>query len=353
MSNSDLLKKSNQLRLNRITIIRLVCAYVVLLSHLDWMSGHPTDPLRRLGLYSVAVFFGLSGYLLSGSIQKSGRNNLNFLSNRILRIFPGYFCVLIVTSFIFAPFLQYLKSDGNSNYFTFDNLRYVLFNASTRIVQVDINNSLSTAVIQNWNPSLWTLKYEIGCYLILFGSFSLFGNLIFRQMKYILITSIITYLTLNHFMLNNFELKMFFYFLSFFALGCWIYSRSRYLSFKIFILALIILFFSLQIPRQNQISYFDARDFAVGLVAIPIFLYLAFVPTTKKVIKNDYSFGIYIYAGPLNHLILQVFPEIHNDWWIYAVTVVGATSGFAFISWHFVEKPFLRLKLRTVKNLNY
>jgi len=43
---------------NRITLIRLLCAIIVLVPHLDWIAVNPTDNFRRLGLYAVAIFLG-------------------------------------------------------------------------------------------------------------------------------------------------------------------------------------------------------------------------------------------------------------------------------------------------------
>jgi peptidoglycan/LPS O-acetylase OafA/YrhL len=89
---------------NRITLIRLFCAIIVLVSHLDWIAGNSTDSFRRLGLYAVAIFFGLSGFLLTDSIFRSGANII-FIRNRILRIFPGFIGVLFLTSLFLPPYI--------------------------------------------------------------------------------------------------------------------------------------------------------------------------------------------------------------------------------------------------------
>lgn len=332
------------LSVNRITSLRLVCAYIVLFSHLDWMSGQSADPLRRYGLYSVAVFFGLSGFLLTGSILKQGRNKSKFLVNRVLRIFPGYILVLVLTGFIFTPVLQLAKSNGDKPLLSSENFSYVFYNLTTKIIQSDINGVLSSTSVPNWNPSLWTLEYEVSCYLFLFLGFSFFGKAMLKHIHFILLASIFLYLTLNYLVPSNFEIRMIFYYLGFFTFGSFLYLRARLPDRKVMLFSLFFLVISLQIPRQNLEDYFDARDFMIGLFVIPIFLCLAFYPVPRRLIKNDYSFGIYIYAGPANHLILGFFQEIQEDWWKYAFSVLVLTSVFAYTSWHLVEKRALKFK---------
>jgi peptidoglycan/LPS O-acetylase OafA/YrhL len=56
---------------------------------------------------------------------------------------------------------------------------------------------------------------------------------------------------------------------------------------------------------------------------------------------GDYSYGIYIYAFPVQQSLMHAWPRstpIDMFWEAMAVTVI-----LAVLSWHFVEKPALAL----------
>jgi peptidoglycan/LPS O-acetylase OafA/YrhL len=152
---------------NRITLTRFICSILVLGSHLDWIAGNPTDNFRSLGLYAVAIFFGLSGFLLTDSILRNGAD-VNFIRNRVLRIFPGFIGVLVFTGLFFAPLHHIIKVREFDYVFTQDNIFYVFRNITSFILQPDINQSLESSNVSNWNPPLWTLSYELLCYFFLF-----------------------------------------------------------------------------------------------------------------------------------------------------------------------------------------
>ena len=160
---------------NRMTSVRLLCAMMVLFSHLDWIAGNPTDSFRRLGLYAVAIFFGLSGFLLTDTLFRNGATYA-FIRNRILRIFPGFIGVLFFTSFLFAPLYEAIKLKEFSYFFTVENILYILNNITTYSLQADINGSLVDGSVNLWNPPLWTLSYELLCYFSLFIFFKILGQ---------------------------------------------------------------------------------------------------------------------------------------------------------------------------------
>src|SRR4051812_9672898 len=98
-------------RTNSVNALRLLLAGLVLLSHsLKLHGGY--DPLGRLtggavdlGTMAVDGFFALSGFLITRSYFNSpsfGR----YLWRRCLRIFPGLWVCLLVTTFIFLPLAQ-------------------------------------------------------------------------------------------------------------------------------------------------------------------------------------------------------------------------------------------------------
>ncbi len=62
----------------------------------------------------------------------------------------------------------------------------------------------------------------------------------------------------------------------------------------------------------------------------------------SKIDRLDYSYGIYIYAFPVQQTVAHFFPEI--GLFSYLVLTAVAIVPLAAISWYVIEKPALRLK---------
>jgi peptidoglycan/LPS O-acetylase OafA/YrhL len=74
-------------------------------------------------------------------------------------------------------------------------------------------------------------------------------------------------------------------------------------------------------------------------------LWLAFVPSRilRRLSKlPDYSYGIYIYAFPIQQLLLMKVPGLPPM--LHALIAFPLILVPAALSWHFVEKPALRFK---------
>ena len=59
-------------------------------------------------------------------------------------------------------------------------------------------------------------------------------------------------------------------------------------------------------------------------------------------VKTDISYGIYLYAWPIQSLFVQYVPTI-APYQLNIITLI-LTSLLAYMSWSFIEKPFIRLK---------
>ena len=327
--------------------MRLICAIIVLISHLDWIAGNPTDRFRQLGLYAVAIFFGLSGFLLTETILRNGANTF-FVRNRIIRIFPGFIGVLLSTTFFFAPLFQMIKTREFRYFFTEDNVLYVFRNISTYILQPDINGSLEANSVRNWNPPLWTLSYELFCYCFLF--------ILVRTLaiKFALFINVFLPIFIGFYLLEGFSLFyipdriiMTIYFTSFFFLGSFLYLRNLQHSFHLFLALVFVSPLLFLIPRNSHTSFYDSADFVIGLFLIPLTLFLAFNMKIPIKLRNDYSFGIYIYSAPVSQLLVFSFNGLRFNWIFYSICTLVITLIFAWLSWHMIEKQAFRFKKST------
>jgi peptidoglycan/LPS O-acetylase OafA/YrhL len=86
--------------------------------------------------------------------------------------------------------------------------------------------------------------------------------------------------------------------------------------------------------------------FVVYMLTLPfVVLYLAYRPAGSIRAYNkvgDYSFGLYIYAFPVQQAISALVPDVS----VLSLLILSGVSTmlFAALSWHLVEQPCLRLK---------
>ena len=86
--------------------------------------------------------------------------------------------------------------------------------------------------------------------------------------------------------------------------------------------------------------------FAMAAWVVLPFVVLAFglarQPWLVRMHAHDYSYGIYIYAFPVQQTLVSFWPEMALPAYLLSTLVI--TVALAALSWHFVEKPALKLK---------
>lgn len=156
---------------NNFTLLRLFAALAVVVSHAVFLkSGNFADQVfstvsvYNLGDHAVNVFFILSGLTIAASLNRSD-NILLFLLTRALRIFPGLgVCtgLLVVLGMVISECSAYqYVSDAQVLEFV---LRTITLSTGAADLPGIFAGNPYPAVV---NVSLWTLKYEVFCYLLL------------------------------------------------------------------------------------------------------------------------------------------------------------------------------------------
>jgi len=165
--------------------VRWLAAWAVVFSHSYSIAtgSKALDPLasilgdnNSLGNYAVRAFFILSGFLLMRSLDHAKSDPLRFLANRLLRIVPGFCFAIIVTILVLGPFLSGLSlkalllSDEtwSSIYWSIIGLG----DCSSLPAHASRFPSLAGFV----NGSLWSIPYELVCYLFLLSLHMLLRN---------------------------------------------------------------------------------------------------------------------------------------------------------------------------------
>jgi peptidoglycan/LPS O-acetylase OafA/YrhL len=77
---------------------------------------------------------------------------------------------------------------------------------------------------------------------------------------------------------------------------------------------------------------------------------LAFGLSTNEILTRitatgDYSYGVYIYAFPVQQAIAFLYPQLNFG--IYVALCTAVTLTLAIFSWHLVEKAALAFKPRS------
>ena len=114
------------------------------------------------------------------------------------------------------------------------------------------------------------------------------------------------------------------------------FKLSKYFSLPNVFLAVLIW---LCLSREPQL-------FAMASWVVLPFVVLAFGLSHHAWLsrwhERDYSYGIYIYAFPVQQSLVSFWPQMPLV--PYLLSTLTITIALAAASWHFVEKPALKLK---------
>ncbi len=344
------LSKYTKNRDNNFNLIRFIAASLVLYSHsfaLAIGSGD-AEPLRSfigmtLGTISVDIFFVTSGFLIASSFF--GRNNIiAFTWARVLRIFPALIIAVAFCTFVIGLFFT---TDAPAEYLTNkETYRYFLKNI-TLFFGVEYNLPgvfAETPHKHAVNGSIWTLPYEVKmyAYLAIIGSTLIYCKKWFKTNFLKIIFLCIAVIAISANIINHFQpfipekfIRLFTLFFT--GTAFYIWRDNIYLSSRVFLLLVIAL----------SISIFEKELFFViySISIAYLIFYIAYVPA--GIIRNfnktgDYSYGIYIYAYPVQQSIAALIPDV-------SIPIMIALSFFftfilSFISWHLIEKKALKMK---------
>ncbi len=99
------------------------------------------------------------------------------------------------------------------------------------------------------------------------------------------------------------------------------------------------------LPTHNQYPEFSltASELLCPLIAYPM-IWLGFhLPFQRVGARNDYSYGLYIYAFPVQQL-LAIWGVLHWGFFAYFGLTMAITFPLAIVSWWAIEKHALKLK---------
>ena len=338
-------------RANAFDALRCLLAVAVVYSHAFFLGGYGPEHFLAwtkgqaiVGELAVLGFFGLSGYLVTASYTRSS-GFFDYFGKRVRRIVPGLWACLIVTAFVIAPITYALRHGSLAAYPWAgrgeDALGYVVANLAIIVNRWHISGVLSGAPYTgSLNGGLWSLWPETLCYLIvaLLGS----AGLLTRNRPLLLLGLVALFVFHTA--------RTLFPTLEFPVLPTWfvLVDRGRYVL--AYLVGTVLWLWRDRFAPDRPAAFILLLSLAAlarfgGLQLLaPLFIPLALVYLGQCFalrLNHDVSYGLYIYGFPVQQLLAATsLPRAH--WSLFFAASLALTLVFAFLSWRFVEKPFLR-----------
>lgn len=343
-----ILESKYKLDRNAFDIFRLLLAIGVIYSHsypLVYGATEGFDLLARIskgqldvGALAVNGFFVISGFLITQSMCNT-HSHFQYFLKRGLRIFPALICSLALVSFVIGPFVsslnprEYFTDSGDGPFsFFFKNITFGFHSEAWGIHDVFSENPFPFSV----NGSIWTLKYEVICY---FGV-ALLSYL--SLLRYRLLTLCMTILIGLFYYFNicfQFEqnlsnlIRLSLYFFS--GSLYYLYRDKVLLDIKWAVASTLILIAAICTSGLNIV---------LPLLLPYLLIYLCVSVQCISIKKiGDLSYGMYIYAFPVQQLLVAYGKPFLNATELFILSLVFVFL-ISWVSWRYIEKPCLRLK---------
>jgi peptidoglycan/LPS O-acetylase OafA/YrhL len=332
---------------NNFDLLRLCAALAVMFGHSFWVqpAHHRTEPILKYtgleysGSLAVFTFFLISGMLVSASYDRQ-KSIARFVVLRLVRIFPALIACVFVTAFLLYPLFSSRGFDAS------EAVHYFMRNTTLFVgLQWSLPGLFEGLPLKVVNASLWTLPIELECYLLvmaagLLGCFrSQWASAAFWAAAgggFFWIAA------------HGYDARFFrdltakptgysFYAPPFFMLGGFLYNLREKVSVN-FLVGVLLLFL-----------YIFSRPSMFGTVLFYLFftywiLLFATTPLLHRFrLRNDYSYGVYLWAFPIQQIVASFNPVADNL--LGLGVAMPVTLAVAAISWHWVERPciaFLR-----------
>ncbi|OBG75183.1 acyltransferase [Mycobacterium sp. E2462] len=341
-------------RNNALNAWRLALAGEVVFWHTYPIHGHLPNVRTVLQLLlcgGVDGFFAISGFLITASWLSNPRLR-EYLAARALRILPGFYVCMIVTAFVFAP-LSVAIQGGSALKLVLSGapLEYVAENAAVAWLKPDVGGTphgIPNAGI--WNASLWSLIWEVMCYLVV----ALIGVAGLANRRWvspaIMVAAALGAATLPgikfpdvlHHQEGDVRTALFFLACRsavMFAAGALLYQWRDVIPARWWLVAVSVVI----VVAAGQLP--DYRVVGALPLAYAVVVSGSLVRNRRLWLRTDLSYGMYIYAYPVQQ-ILAVCGLVALSPLLFSGVVAAVTAPLAAASWFLVEKPARSLKKR-------
>lgn len=288
----------------------------------------------------LPMFFALSGFLVAGSLERC-KTLVSFLGLRFIRIYPALTVEVFLSAFLLGPLVTVVPL---SEYFTDGQFFRYLVNVTGHITFELPGVFLSNPNPERVNGQLWTVPYELYCYAAIAGLAAL--GLARRRTLFLLAVAGLWAAA-----------AAFFYYRHGLGGDRPPTGMPGPLLVISFLCGIAIYLWRDRLPWSAPMGL-AAGALGAWLMGIPVFGdFLAPVPVAYftvwlglcnprklRVLQGaDYSYGIFLYGYVIQQAYMSIGPAVQH-WAINILLALPTAAVFAALSWHFVEKPALRLR---------
>jgi len=344
---------------------RFFAFFKVFLLHLPIVAFQFFNFVKSGGEIGVYFFFVLSGFLITYIIlhekQQTGTINLkNFMSRRILRIWPLFY-IMILFAFVTPKILGVLNLSSSSEGYAPDWLLSVLFLENYKMIFTNSFPNVSPLRV------MWSLCVEEHFYII--WGVALYCIRLKKAHLLIIVAIIIANISRLVFYVNDLPFLDVFTNLDYFAYGAipallLIDKENQVIEFiknipllykKAFLL-LTILYVIISPNFEFPFKILIEPTIYGLLFCTSIFLIL---PEDSKIRASDrnifsilgiYTYGLYLTHTIIINLFVKIFEKLKlsiDEIWnaiLFGILTLVFTIIASIISYKLIEKPFLRLK---------
>jgi peptidoglycan/LPS O-acetylase OafA/YrhL len=340
---AELTHAAETTRSNNFDALRLMAALLVIWGHQFPILGLPTPLIthNEPGALGVVMFFAISGYLVTQSWRADPHLG-RFALRRALRIWPGLtvavlLCVVVLGPLVTTlPLREYFTSSGTLLY-----LRNLWLNMRFALPGVFESNP----IVQSVNGPLWTIPLEVGCYVAL-GLAGVLGAVRTRWVAPVVLVGMMSALQWRYSVPAGAAVPEWSFGLQYgmvFALGSTLAVWADLWRGRILAATSLwtVSCYALHIWGPQPLA---SQAIILSLGGLAVLLGQASWPLLRSAGRwGDVSYGLYIYAFPIQQLLVTLGAQ-HWGFNPALAATLAASFTLAALSWHWVEKPALNFK---------
>lgn len=344
--------------------LRVLSIGMVMLGH--YYNFSKNEIIKNIAIYGyigVQIFFIISGFVISISLEKS-RNYLEFLKKRYIRLAPGMFVCSTLT-FLFFKYIylgeEYANSRNIYNYLIanafidpyFCNIPYG-YNKFYYIdncywsLWVEVNFYFLIGFLYFYSPKKMMRNYIIICIIGIF-----FYVLFWSKAGHIILQNFISTEKINYYKYVS-RSFVFFHECLWFLIGMYLYrlynnKRDYKIIGYIFILSIILAFWS------RHVKYL-----LIHIIIISVFLILIYFPKYLSFLNNKWivKLGIASYSLYLIHYhigvatIKTIYNYFGKEILFIPLLIASLACIFSLFSYKYLETPISKILKKVLLNKN-
>jgi peptidoglycan/LPS O-acetylase OafA/YrhL len=338
------------LRTNNFDFLRLALAVLVIFSHSFPLAAGSEirEPLRMLtrgqmtcGALAVDLFFIMSGFLITASAERSS-SILSFLKKRVQRIYPAFVVSALIMLLVVAP-LAGAKYDSSAivrlGDFLLQTLRLREFHYTSAFAANPYPNAI--------NGSVWSIQYEFWCYI---GVALLPSVGLLRKRAAVLTLFLVSVAVSVAFQVKGWVLGGKFLGVLLGSPQLWARLLPLYLAGVVFYLyrdriRLTAVGCTAAVAALSAACWISSGWTALfpfaGTYIVFAIAFARWLPLQNAGRFGDFSYGTYLYAFPIEQLLVQAFGHTLTPTLLF-LCATPCTLAAAVLSWYGVERHLLR-----------